>query len=83
MALVPSTPIDVIATQILLDAKSALASLKLFNTEVTNTTARMAALKRIISSVASQLGGDFKKAEASVKAFSGSLTGINSNPYFS
>jgi len=78
MALVPSTPIDVIATQILLDAKSALASLKLFNTEVTNTTARMAALKGIISSVASQLGGDFKKAEASVKAFSGSLTGIKS-----
>lgn len=72
----PQDPIDIIATQILFDAKSALENLKNFNKQVTDSAQRVKILKDIIRATASQLGGDFKKAEASVKSFANSLTKI-------
>lgn len=70
--------IDIIATTILFDAQSALTNLKSFDKHVTNSAQRIAELKRIISEVARQSGGDLKKAEAAVKSFANSLTGIKS-----
>lgn len=72
-------PIDIIATQILFDAKSALANLKKFNEEVTDSGKRVKILKDIIRATAGQIGGDFKKAEAHVKSFANSLTKIKAS----
>lgn len=72
----PQDPIDIIATQILFDAKQALANLQNFNKNVTDSGQRVRILKDIISATASKIGGDFKKAEASVKSFANSLTKI-------
>jgi len=74
--MLPQNTIDIIATQILFDAKAALASLKAFNANVQDAATRVATLKALIQSTANQLGGDFKRAEASVSAFANSLTGI-------
>lgn len=75
----PQTTIDIIATRILLDAKSALASLQEFSDGATTARERIDFLKRVIKSAAAQMGGDFKKAEAAVRSFAGSLSGIKAS----
>ncbi len=76
--MLPQTEIDIIATQILVDARSAMESLKQFNAQVTDTAARVDTLKGIISSVGNQMGGDLGKAQQAVSKFANSLTGIKS-----
>lgn len=71
-----ANPIDIIASQILLDAKQALINLANFNTQVTDSVKRVEILKKIITAVAAKMGGDLKKAEAAVRSFANSLTGI-------
>lgn len=73
----PSDPVDIIATQILFDAKSALANLKNFNESVTDSGKKIAVLKNIIAAVSKQIGGDLKTAEAAVRRFANAFSGIN------
>lgn len=73
----PNDPIDIIATQILFDAKGALAELKKFNADVTDSGKKITALKSIIAKVSQQMGGDLKGATAAVQKFGNAFTGIN------
>lgn len=65
--------IDVIATQILLDAKQALATLKAWNNSITDGTAKVRLFKELIKSTATQMNGDFKAATSAVTKFSSAL----------
>lgn len=73
----PQDPVDIIATQILFDAKAALANLKNFNENIADSGKKVAMLKNIISAVSQQIGGDLKAATAAVQRFGNAFTGIN------
>lgn len=71
--------VDIIATQILVDARSALRSLQEFNENVDDSRQRLRVLRDVVRSTAEKLGGDFSKAEKAVQRFSGAISGIGSN----
>ncbi len=58
--------IDIIATQIVLDAKAALAELKKFDAAIKASSDAIKVYKDLIKTVAKQMGGDFKLATDSV-----------------
>lgn len=68
--------IDLIATQILFDAKEAISSLKGWNLSVTEAADKIKLFKELIKSTAAQVNGDMKLATAAVQRFSSAL-GIN------
>lgn len=72
----PQGEIDLIATQIVVDARAALASLKIMSNTVEDTTARLDVLKRVVTATANQMGGDLDKASKQVTKFANALTGI-------
>lgn len=69
----PSDPIDIIATQILFDAKSALANLKNLNKDITDSEKKLKVFKEIIRGVAKQIGGDLELATKAFQKFAKSL----------
>ena len=77
MAFPSQQQIDIIATQILLDTKQALLSLKAWNNSVTDGQAKIRLLKELVKSTAAQMDGDFKRAAAAVNKFAAAL---NINP---
>ena len=68
--------IDLIATQILLDAQAAIRGLELFNRSTDDAGKKVEILKSIIERVAAQMGGDLAKAAEVVAVFANGLTGI-------
>jgi len=68
--------IDLIATQILLDAQEAIRGLELFNRSTDDAGKKVEILKSIIERVAAQMGGDLAKAAEVVAVFANGLTGI-------
>jgi hypothetical protein len=77
MTLPSQSQIDVIATQILLDAKQALTALKGWNNSIKDSQDKMRLFKELIKSTATQMNGDFGAATAAVAKFSNAL---NVNP---
>src|SRR5512139_515748 len=77
MTLPSQSQIDVIATQILLDAKQALTTLKGWNNSIKESQDKLKLFKELIKSTAAQMNGDFNAATAAVAKFSSAL---NINP---
>lgn len=77
MAFPSQQQIDIIATQILLDTKQALQSLRAWNNSITDGEVKMRLFKELIRSTATQMNGDMKAATASVTKFASAL---NVNP---
>lgn len=72
----PNSEINLIAAKILVDAQGALEHLRAMSASTDSATERLQILKEVVKKTAAQMGGDFKKATAEVRAFAGALTGI-------
>lgn len=75
MTLPSGNDIDIIATQILLDAKAALASLKNFDKQVANSATRISLLSSSIQNMANQSGLSIDKLVAKLQKLNAAKSG--------